>query len=189
MTQPPPPAYEGKTVAGRYRVERLLGQGGMGSVWAGRHTTLGHLVAIKFIHPRLATSREALRRFDVEAKAAARLKTRHAVSVYDHGVTAEGEPYIVMEYLEGESLEQRLQRVGRLPLAVVIEVVNQAARALASAHEEGVVHRDLKPDNIFLAKDSEATATAFASSSSTSASPRSWRVSSASRSRTPKPAW
>jgi serine/threonine protein kinase len=161
MTQPPPPAYEGKIVAGRYRVERLLGQGGMGSVWAGRHTTLGHLVAIKFIHPRLATSREVLRRFDVEAKAAARLKTRHAVSVYDHGVTVEGEPYIVMEYLEGESLEQRLQRVGRLPLAVVIEVVNQAARALASAHEQGVVHRDLKPDNIFLAKDSEGDGYGF----------------------------
>ena len=156
MTQPPPPAYEGKIIAGRYRVERLLGQGGMGSVWAGRHTTLNHLVAIKFIHPRLATSREALRRFEVEAKAAARLKTRHAVAVYDHGVTVEGEPYIVMEYLDGESLEQRLQRVGRLPLPVVIEIINQAARALTAAHQQGVVHRDLKPDNVFLARDSES---------------------------------
>ena len=161
MTQPPPPAYEGKIVAGRYRVERLLGQGGMGSVWAGRHNTLGHLVAIKFIHPRLATSREALRRFDVEAKAAARLKSRHAVSVYDHGVTVEGEPYIVMEYLEGESLEQRLQRLGPMPLRLVIEIMNQAAKALAAAHEEGIVHRDLKPDNIFLAKDKEAGGAGF----------------------------
>jgi serine/threonine-protein kinase len=148
MTQPPPPSYEGKIVAGRYRVERLLGQGGMGSVWAGRHTTLGHLVAIKFIHPHLATSREA-------AKAAARIKSRHAVAVYDHGVTTEGEPYIVMEYLEGESLEQRLSRTGPLPLPLVIAVVNQAAKALASAHEQGIVHRDLKPDNIFLANDAE----------------------------------
>jgi serine/threonine-protein kinase len=161
MTQPPPPEYEGKIVAGRYRVERLLGQGGMGSVWAGRHTTLGHLVAIKFIHPRLATSREVLRRFDVEAKAAARLKTRHAVAVYDHGVTPDGEPYIVMEYLEGESLEQRLAREGRLPLATVSAIVTQAARALSLAHEQGIVHRDLKPDNIFLARDEDSEGLGF----------------------------
>jgi serine/threonine-protein kinase len=161
MTQPPLPDQQGKIVAGRYRVERLLGQGGMGSVWAGRHTTLGHLVAIKFIHPQLATSREALRRFDLEAKAAARLKTRHAVAVYDHGVTVGGEPYIVMEYLDGESLEQRLRRAGPLPLRTVTEIVNQAAKALASAHERGIVHRDLKPDNIFLANDDEAAEPGF----------------------------
>ena len=161
MTQPPPPAYEGKLIAGRYRVERLLGQGGMGSVWAGRHTTLGHLVAIKFIHPRLATSREVLRRFDVEAKAAARLKTRHAVAVYDHGVTPDGEPYIVMEYLEGESLEQRLSRGGRLPLPLVAAIATQAARALSLAHAQGIVHRDLKPDNIFLARDADSEGLGF----------------------------
>jgi serine/threonine-protein kinase len=161
MTQPPLPSYEGKIVAGRYRVERLLGHGGMGSVWAGRHTTLGSLVAIKFIHPRLATSREALRRFDIEAKAAARLKTRHAVAVYDHGVTGEGEPYIVMEYLEGESLEHRIARAGPLPLPLVVEIVSQAAKALSLAHEQGIVHRDLKPDNIFLARDAEAGGLGF----------------------------
>lgn len=148
--------YAGKIVAGRYRVERLLGQGGMGSVWAGRHLTLGQLVAIKFIHPRLANSVEALRRFDIEAKAAARLKTRHAVAVYDHGVTADSEPYIVMEYLEGESLEQMIRRRGRLPLADVVTIIGQAARALIAAHEQGIVHRDLKPDNIFLAREREA---------------------------------
>ena len=155
MTEPTI-SYEGKIVAGRYRVERLLGEGGMGSVWAGRHLTLDQLVAIKFIHPRLATSGEALRRFDVEAKAAARLKTRHAVQVYDHGVTPDGEPYIVMEYLEGESLEAMLRRRGPLPFAEVQELVEQAARALAAAHERGIVHRDLKPDNIFLSRDREA---------------------------------
>jgi serine/threonine-protein kinase len=155
MTQPPLPSYEGKIVANRYRVERLLGQGGMGSVWAGRHTTLGSLVAIKFIHPRLATSRDALRRFDVEAKAAARLKTRHAVAVYDHGVTTEGEPYIVMEHLAGESLEQRIERSGALPLPLVVEIVSQASKALSLAHEQGIVHRDLKPDNVFLAEDAD----------------------------------
>jgi len=147
--------YSGKIVAGRYRVERLLGQGGMGSVWAGRHLTLHQLVAVKFIHPRLASSAEALRRFDTEAKAAARVKSRHAVAVYDHGVSEQGEPYIVMEYLEGESLEQRLRERGALPLSEVISLIGQAARALAAAHEQGIVHRDLKPDNIFLTKDRE----------------------------------
>jgi serine/threonine-protein kinase len=156
MNDSPPLDYAGKIVAGRYRVERMLGQGGMGSVWAGRHLTLGQLVAIKFIHPRLANSVEALRRFDIEAKAAARLKTRHAVAVYDHGVTADSEPYIVMEYLEGESLEHMIRRRGRLPLAEVVVIIEQAARALGAAHEQGIVHRDLKPDNIFLARDREA---------------------------------
>src|SRR5688572_12182007 len=156
MTQPPPPEYEGKIVAGRYRVERLLGQGGMGSVWAGRHITLGHFVAIKFIHPALTESREALRRFDIEAKAAARIKSRHAAAVHDHGVTPEGRPYIVMEYLEGEPLEATIQRRGALPLSEVAEVVSQASLALEVAHKAGIVHRDLKPDNIFLARDREA---------------------------------
>ncbi|MFZ5889849.1 MAG: serine/threonine-protein kinase [Myxococcota bacterium] len=148
--------YAGKIVAGRYRVERMLGQGGMGSVWAGRHLTLGQLVAIKFIHPRLTNSVEALRRFDTEAKAAARLKTRHAVAVHDHGVTADSEPYIVMEYLDGESLEQMIRRRGRLPLAEVVAIIGQAARALIAAHEQGIVHRDLKPDNVFLARERDA---------------------------------
>jgi serine/threonine-protein kinase len=156
MTDTRSPDYEGKIIAGRYRVERLLGQGGMGSVWAGRHLTLNQLVAIKFIHPRLASSPEALRRFDTEAKAAARLKTRHAVAVYDHGVTADSEPYIVMEYLDGESLESAIRRRGRIPLPEVVSIVCQAARALAAAHEQGIVHRDLKPDNVFLAQDREA---------------------------------
>jgi serine/threonine-protein kinase len=145
----------GLVVAGKYRVERLLGEGGMGSVWAGRHVTLGQLVAIKFVHPHLAFSAEARRRFDNEAKAAARIKSRHAVAVYDHGVSESGQPYIVMEYLEGESLERAIRRRGKLPLPEVAQIVAQSARALSRAHESQVVHRDLKPDNIFLAQDGE----------------------------------
>jgi serine/threonine protein kinase len=156
MTNAPLPDHVGKTIAGRYLVERLIGEGGMGSVWAGRHITLDQLVAIKFVHPRLAGSAEALRRFDTEAKAAARIKSRHAVAVYDHGVTESGEPYIVMEYLEGESLEAAIVRRGKLPLHEVAEIVQQASRALYAAHQAGIIHRDLKPDNIFLARDSEA---------------------------------
>jgi eukaryotic-like serine/threonine-protein kinase len=156
MTEPPIPDLSGTVVANKYRVERLLGQGGMGSVWAGRHVTLGQLVAIKFVHPKLAGSAEARRRFDNEAKAAARIKSRHAVAVYDHGVSESGQPYIVMEHLDGEALEFAIRRRGKLPFSEVVQIVAQSARALSAAHEAHVVHRDLKPDNIFLARDSEA---------------------------------
>jgi len=161
MTLSPLPDLSGTVVAGKYRVERLLGQGGMGSVWAGRHVTLGQLVAIKFVHPKLAGSSEAVRRFDNEAKAAARIKSRHAVAVQDHGVSEAGQPYIVMEYLEGESLERAIRRRGKLPLSEVVQIVAQSARALSAAHEARIVHRDLKPDNIFLAKDTEGSALGY----------------------------
>ncbi|HMJ15930.1 MAG TPA: serine/threonine-protein kinase [Polyangiaceae bacterium] len=156
MTASSPSNIEGSLIAGRYRVERLIGRGGMGSVWVGRHLTLKRLVAIKFIHPELVGSEEALRRFDIEAKAAARLKSRHAVAVYDHGVTERGQPYIVMEYLEGEVLEEAIRRRGTLPLPEVADIVDQAARALEAAHEANIVHRDLKPENVFLAREREA---------------------------------
>jgi serine/threonine-protein kinase len=146
----------GVIVAGRYRVERLIGQGGMGSVWAGRHLSLDQVVAIKFVHPKLIGSQEALRRFDVEARAAARIQSRHAVSVMDHGVTEANQPYIVMEYLEGESMQDKVGRLGSLPLKEVVEIVDQASRALGAAHGAGIIHRDLKPENIFLAKDPDA---------------------------------
>jgi serine/threonine-protein kinase len=157
MTESPLPELTGTVVAGKYRVEHLLGQGGMGSVWAGRHVTLGQLVAIKFVHPRLVGSPEARRRFENEAKSAARIKSRHAVGVHDHGVTEAGQPYIVMEYLEGESLERAIRRRGKLPFGEMVQIVAQSARALAAAHEAHVVHRDLKPDNVFLAKDDEGS--------------------------------
>src|SRR5882672_8420553 len=109
MTLPLPDAdMVGTLVAGKYRVERLVGQGAMGSVWAARHLSLGHAVAIKFIHPDLADSPTALRRFETEAKAAAKLKSRHVVQVYDHDI-ADAQPYIVMEYLKGRSLESLIR--------------------------------------------------------------------------------
>ncbi len=161
MTQSPPPNLAGTIVADRFRVERLIGQGGMGSVWAARHLSLDQLVAIKFIHPKLIGSREALQRFDNEAKAAARIRSRHAVSVMDHGVAQNGQPYIVMEYLEGESLEERVKRLGPRTLDETAEIVSQAARALSAAHAAGIIHRDLKPENIFLAKDRDRGPDAF----------------------------
>ena len=99
-----PPDLIGITIAGKYRIERLVGGGAMGSVWAAKHTTLGNSVAIKFIHPKLAAGKETARRFETEARAAAKLKSRHAVQVYDYGTTPDGQPYIVMEFLEGKTL-------------------------------------------------------------------------------------
>jgi serine/threonine-protein kinase len=154
---PPPPDLTGTIVAGKYRVERILGRGAMGSVWFATHTSLGHAVAVKFIHPDLARSAQARRRFETEAKAAAKLKSRHVAQVYDHGVSSDTEqPYIVMEFLEGHSLESVIEARGPLPAAEVFVIIEQAARALETAHRAGVIHRDLKPDNIMLATDPEA---------------------------------
>lgn len=146
------PALEGQLIAGKYRVLRLIGTGGMGTVWEGVHATLGTRVAIKFIKHQFASQPEARARFEIEARAAAKLKTKHAVLVYDYGVTPEGLPYIVMEFLEGESLSDAIIERGPLPSAEVGLIIGQAARALSKAHAAGIVHRDLKPDNIFLAK-------------------------------------
>jgi serine/threonine protein kinase len=145
------PSLEGTVVGGKYRVIQLIGSGGMGTVWLGEHTALGTRVAIKFIRPQYASMEDARQRFEIEALAAARLTTIHAVKVFDYGVTDDGLPYIVMEYLEGESLSDALIKQGPMPAPVVAKIIGQAALALSKAHAAGVVHRDLKPDNIFLA--------------------------------------
>ncbi|HEY6728609.1 MAG TPA: protein kinase [Polyangiaceae bacterium] len=142
-------------VAGKYRLTRLLGRGGMGSVWEGVHNTLGTRVACKFIEAEYADSDEARSRFENEARAAASLRSKHVVEVYDHGVTGDGRPYIVMEFLQGEPLDKRLERSGRLTVAEAASVITHVARALAKAHSGGIVHRDLKPENIFLVWDDE----------------------------------
>lgn len=145
-------------VAGKYRLTRLLGRGGMGSVWEGVHNTLGTRVACKFIEAEYADSDEARSRFENEARAAASLRSKHVVEVYDHGVTNDGRPYIVMEFLQGEPLDKRLEHSGRLTLAEAASVITHVARALAKAHGAGIVHRDLKPENIFLVWDDEDSA-------------------------------
>jgi len=157
MTPPPHdvPELEGKVIGGKYRVDRIIGTGGMGTVWEGVHEALGHKVAIKFIKAAYASHPDARKRFEIEARAAAKLKTKHAVQVYDFGVTEEGLPYIVMEYLEGQSLSELLMAHGPLPGRDVGLIIAQASRALAKAHAAGIVHRDLKPDNIFLATNAE----------------------------------
>ncbi|WP_437956581.1 protein kinase [Sorangium sp. So ce119] len=148
----------GITIAGRYRVERELARGAMGSVWVGRHLQLGVELAIKFMAPQFANSAELRARFEREARAAAVLKSAHAVQIYDYGIEDET-PYIVMELLEGEDLAARLGRERRLGLPVTLAILDHVGRALRRAHELGLVHRDLKPSNIFLSlQDGELVA-------------------------------
>jgi len=145
-------------VAGKYRLTRVLGRGGMGAVWEGMHATLGTRVAVKFIDPEYADSPEARNRFENEARAAASLRSKHVVEMYDHGLSDDGSPFIVMEYLEGEPLDRRLDRVSRLSPEETARVLHQACRAVARAHASGIVHRDLKPENLFLVWDDDEQA-------------------------------
>ncbi len=152
----PEESFEGQIVGGKYRVGPLVGSGGMGTVWLGQHTQLGTKVAIKFIRPQFAERPDARRRFEIEARAAASVDSKHAVKVYDYGLTDRGLPYIVMEYLEGESLSEALIRRGPLPNDEAAKIIAQACKALTKAHAANIVHRDLKPDNIFLATNIES---------------------------------
>ncbi len=142
-------------VAGKYILVRRIGQGGMGSVWEGKHQSLGTRVAIKFIDREHADNQEARARFDREARAAAAIQSKHAIQIFDHGITDDGKPFIVMEMLEGESLEDRLKHQPVMPLKEVAVILQQVCRAVQKAHDAGVVHRDLKPDNIYLCKTAE----------------------------------
>ena len=145
-------------IAGRYRIERRLGRGGMGSVWKAEHLLLHSPVALKLIAPALAASEEARTRFLREAQAAAVLRSPHVVQLLDYGIDANA-PYIVMELLEGENLADRLARVGKLSPEEATQVMTQVARAMTRAHAAGIVHRDLKPENVFLVQnDDEALA-------------------------------
>ena len=146
---------EGEILGGKYRLEQEIGRGTMGTVWSAVHLTLGQRVAIKFIAAEHAQAAEARHRFSVEAKAAARLRSRYVVQVYDDGETPEGTPYIVLEYLDGETLEQRLERERDLPLNDAVRIMRHVARALSRAHASGIVHRDLKPGNVFLTRSED----------------------------------
>jgi serine/threonine-protein kinase len=137
-------------VTSNVRLLRPLGEGGMGAVWVAEHLSLRTQVVVKFMVRDLAQSAEALARFSREAAAASQVKSPHVVQMFDHGVLDGGEPYIVMELLEGRDLEQQLRASGRLAPGQVAAIVAQLARALTKAHERGIVHRDIKPSNVFL---------------------------------------
>jgi eukaryotic-like serine/threonine-protein kinase len=150
-----PSVSPGDVVAGKFRIERVLGQGGMGVVVAARHLQLDETVALKFLRAHATADPEALARFTREARAAAKLKSEHVARVLDAGVTESGTPYIVMEYLEGRNLGQVLEDTGRLEVATAAEYAIQACEGLAEAHARGIVHRDIKPENLFLVERSQ----------------------------------
>jgi len=146
----------GGLLAGRYRVESVLGKGGMGRVYKAEHTGIGRTVALKVLHTRLGGSKEAKERFQREAIASGRLDHPNIVQVSDSGELEDGSLYLVMEALEGEPLGSRLERDKRIPWLEAITIIRGVLAGLQHAHEKGVVHRDVKPDNIFLArKDNE----------------------------------
>jgi len=149
--QPAGSARLGALFDGRYLILRLLGEGGMGAVFLAEHAVLGRQVAIKFLHPDHAAQEGMVGRFHREAQAAAATRHRNIIDIFDVGVSPQGEPFLVMEYLEGESLAQLLKRAGPLNLSASCAVVEQALLGLAAAHRTGIIHRDLKPDNLFLA--------------------------------------
>jgi serine/threonine-protein kinase len=159
VSYPPPTSavgcYTGTTIDGRYRIEGVLGEGGMGVVYLGRHLAIDKKVAIKILRNEFARRAETKARFRQEARAASSIENPHIVDVSDFGTLQDGSTYLVMEYLEGVPLSTLTKDGKPAPLDRAIAVVRQIADGLAEVHDRGIVHRDLKPDNIFLVKEGE----------------------------------
>ena len=149
------PVAEGDVIAGKYRVEKVLGQGAMGVVVAAKHIHLQQRFAIKFLTGR--ATREVVGRFQREAQAAGKLKNEHIARVIDFGELENGLPYLVMEYLSGHDLQQVLKAEGPLPIHEAVGYILQVCEAMAEAHSAGIVHRDLKPSNLFLTTASDGS--------------------------------
>ncbi|MEY2930991.1 MAG: hypothetical protein RL033_1740 [Pseudomonadota bacterium] len=146
------PLRAGDILAGKYRVERQIGRGGMGIVLAATHLQLEHLVAIKVLRRDVVEDDKALTRLLAEARAAAKIRSEHVARVLDVGTLENGAPFIVMEYLEGEDLADLLDRQGALDVTMAVQFLLQSCEALAEVHAAEMVHRDLKPGNLFVAK-------------------------------------
>src|SRR5581483_5836860 len=140
---------------GNYRVLQQIGEGGMGVVYLAEHTVIGKKAALKMLLPAYCKSEAIVTRFFNEARATAKLQHPGLIEIYDFGHHTDGSAYIVMEFLDGESLAALLKRKGPLDLQLVIELSRQIAGALQAAHAAGIVHRDLKPDNVFLIPSEE----------------------------------
>lgn len=145
----------GSVLAGKYRVQRILGQGGMGVVVEARHIALDERVALKFLLPEYASHPEAAERFLREARAAVKIKSEHVARVTDVGQLEGGEPYMVMEYLDGSDLSNLLEKQGPFSLPDAVDYLIQGCEAIAEAHSYGIVHRDMKPANLFLTRHTD----------------------------------
>jgi serine/threonine-protein kinase len=154
---PQSPVKPGDILAHKYRVEKVLGVGGMGVVVAAMHTELDERVALKFLLPSAAQNPSVVARFNREARAAVKIKSQHVARVSDVGTLDDGTPYIVMEHLEGKDLGDILEERGNIPFGLAVDYVLQACEAIAEAHAAGIVHRDLKPPNLFLARQADGT--------------------------------
>jgi serine/threonine-protein kinase len=144
------------THIGQYRIIRTIGAGGMGTVFLGEHLLLGRRAAVKVLHPSLAVHKQIVERFFTEARAMSSIHDPGVAQIFDFGYAVDGTAYIVMEFLEGEPLSARIDRLGVLPVGHALRIARQLAGSLDAAHSVGIVHRDLKPDNIFLVRDPEA---------------------------------
>src|SRR5436190_10970325 len=145
--------YVGQVLDDKYRLERLLGRGGMGAVYLATHMGTDRYVALKLIAPQFMRNQEFVERFKREARAAGRLRHPNVVDVTDFGFSGDGDDrvaYLVMEYLDGCTLSDVLAEESRLPLYWVVDILEQVCAAVQEAHNEGILHRDLKPDNIWL---------------------------------------
>src|SRR3984957_5357647 len=153
-------AILGTTLSGRYRLEARIGAGGMSTVYRALHETLQRQVAIKLLNREVASDSDQLERFRREARAVAQLSHPHVVGVIDAGED-ESRPYIVFEYVEGETLKERIRRLGRLPIAEAVAYAIEIARALGAAHARHIVHRDVKPQNVLIDEEGSAKVTDF----------------------------
>src|ERR687894_2922516 len=144
----------------RYRLDAQVGTGGMSTVYRAFDTVLERQVAIKVMHREISTDPDQLERFRREARAVAQLNHPHVVGVIDAGED-DGTPYIVFEYVEGETLKQRIRRLGRLPIGEAVAYAIEIARALGAAHDRGIVHRDVKPQNVLVDEEGSAKVTDF----------------------------
>src|SRR6476646_4280649 len=147
-----PASFVGSVLDGQYQIEALLGKGGMGAVYLARHVLLGDRVAIKVLPPEMRSNTEWLRRFQREGQAARRFRHPNAVTVYDLRTSSDGTIYLVMEYVEGTTLDAELKQRGRFSPAEALATLKPVMSVLNAAHAMGVVHRDLKPENIMIGK-------------------------------------
>jgi serine/threonine-protein kinase len=148
----PPDPLVGRVLAGRYRLMKKLGRGGMGTVYKGEHIKMGRSTAVKILAPELARDSDFVRRFEREAAMAARIDHPNAVGIYDFGEAEDGIVYLAMQLLEGEPLSGIIKRKGALPLDRTVRIARQAADALQAAHRLGIIHRDFKPDNVMICR-------------------------------------